>query len=35
MDNTYQGDDRTNLGYRNYDKEDPSNNKRFQSRGSR
>jgi hypothetical protein len=34
-DNTYQGDDRQDSGYRNYDREDSSNNKRFQSRGSR
>jgi hypothetical protein len=34
-DNTYQGDDRRNLGYHNYSREDSSNNKRFQSRGSR
>jgi hypothetical protein len=34
-DNTYQGDDRINSGYRNYGREDSSNNKRFQSRGSR
>jgi hypothetical protein len=31
-DNTYQGDDRKNLGYRNYDREDSSNSKKFQSR---
>jgi hypothetical protein len=34
-DNTYQGDDHRNLGYRNYGREDSSNNKRFQLRGSR
>jgi hypothetical protein len=34
-DDTYQGDDRRNLGYCNYGREDSSNNKRFQSRGSR
>jgi hypothetical protein len=34
-DNTYQGDDRRNSGYRNYGREDSSNSKRFQSRGSR
>jgi hypothetical protein len=33
--NTYQGDDRRNSGYHNYGREDSSNNKRFQSRGSR
>jgi hypothetical protein len=33
-DNTYQGDGR-NSGYRNYNREDSSNNKKFQSRGSR
>jgi hypothetical protein len=34
-DNTYQGDDHRNLGYRNYGREDSSNSKKFQSRGSR
>jgi hypothetical protein len=34
-ENTYQGDDRRNSGYRNYGREDSSNNKKFQSRGSR
>jgi hypothetical protein len=34
-DNTYQGDDHRNSGYRNYSREDSSNSKRFQSRGSR
>jgi hypothetical protein len=34
-DNTYQGDDCRNSGYRNYGREDSSNNKKFQSRGSR
>jgi hypothetical protein len=34
-DNTYQGDDRKNSGYRNNDKEDSSSNKKFQPRGSR
>jgi hypothetical protein len=34
-DSTYQGDDHRNSGYRNYGREDSSNNKRFQSRGSR
>jgi hypothetical protein len=34
-DDTYQGDDRRNSGYRNYAREDSSNGKRFQSRGSR
>jgi hypothetical protein len=34
-DNNYQGDDRRNSGYRSYDREDSSNNKRFQSRGPR
>jgi hypothetical protein len=34
-DNTYQGDDRRNSGYRNYGREDSSNSKKFQSRGSR
>jgi hypothetical protein len=28
-DNNYQGDDRRNAGYRSYDREDSSNNKRF------
>jgi hypothetical protein len=28
-DNTYQGDDRKNLGYHNYGREDSSNSKRF------
>jgi hypothetical protein len=32
-DNKYQGDDHKNSGYRNYDREESSNNKRFQSRG--
>jgi hypothetical protein len=34
-DNNYQGDDYRNSGYRSYGREDSSNNKRFQSRGSR
>jgi hypothetical protein len=34
-DNNYQGDNRRNLGYRSYGREDSSNNKRFQSKGSR
>jgi hypothetical protein len=34
-DNTYQGDNQRNPGYRNYGREDSRNNKRFQSRGSR
>jgi hypothetical protein len=34
-DNNYQGDDRRNLGYRSYGREDSSNNKRFQSKGPR
>jgi hypothetical protein len=34
-DNNYQGDDRKNSGYRNYGREDSSNRKRFQSRGTR
>jgi hypothetical protein len=34
-DNTYQGDDRRNLGYRNNGREDSSINKQFQPRGSR
>jgi hypothetical protein len=34
-DNIYQGDDCRNSGYRNYGREDSSNSKRFQSRGSR
>jgi hypothetical protein len=34
-DNTYQGDDRKNLGYHNYGREDSGSNKKFQSRGSR
>jgi hypothetical protein len=34
-DNTYQGDDHRNSGYHNYDREDSSNSKKFQSRGSR
>jgi hypothetical protein len=34
-DNTYQGDDRTNLGYFNNGREDSSNNKQFQPRGPR
>jgi hypothetical protein len=34
-DNNYQGDDCRNSGYRNYSREDSSNGKRFQSRGSR
>jgi hypothetical protein len=32
-DNNYQGDDRRNLGYHNYGREDSSNNKKFQSKG--
>jgi hypothetical protein len=34
-DNTYQGDDRRYSGYRNYGREDSSNNKRLHSRGSK
>jgi hypothetical protein len=34
-DNTYHGDDRGNSGYHNYGRDDSSNDKRFQSRGSR
>jgi hypothetical protein len=34
-DNNYQGDDRRNLGYHSYGREDSSNNKRFQSKGPR
>jgi hypothetical protein len=34
-DNTYQGDDRRNSGYRNNSREDSSSNKQFQPRGSR
>jgi hypothetical protein len=34
-DNIYQGDDHRNSGYHNYTREDSSNRKRFQSRGSR
>jgi hypothetical protein len=34
-DNNYQGDDRRNSGYRNYEREDSSSSKRFQSRGPR
>jgi hypothetical protein len=34
-DSNYQGDDRRNSGYRNYGREESSNRKRFQSRGSR
>jgi hypothetical protein len=34
-DNNYQGDGRTNSGYRSYGREDSGNNKRFQSKGSR
>jgi hypothetical protein len=34
-DNNYQGDDHRKSGYHNYDREDSSNNKRFQSKGSR
>jgi hypothetical protein len=34
-DNNYQGDDRRNLGYRTYGRQDSSNNKSFQSKGSR
>jgi hypothetical protein len=34
-DNTYEGDDHRNSRYRNYDREDSSNSKKFQSRGSR
>jgi hypothetical protein len=33
-DNTYQGHDRGNSGYRNYGREDSGSNKKFQSRGS-
>jgi hypothetical protein len=33
-DNNYQGDDHRNSGYHNYGREDSSNSKRFQSRGS-
>jgi hypothetical protein len=33
--NNYQEDDCRNSGYRNYSREDSSNGKRFQSRGSR
>jgi hypothetical protein len=33
-ENSYQGDDHRNSGYRNYGREDSGNNKRFQSRGS-
>jgi hypothetical protein len=34
-ENTYQGDDRRNSGYRNNSREDSSSNKQFQPRGSR
>jgi hypothetical protein len=34
-ENTYQGDDRRNLGYHNNSREDTSINKEFQPRGSR
>jgi hypothetical protein len=34
-DNNYQGDDRGNSGSHSYGREDSSNNKRFQSKGSR
>jgi hypothetical protein len=34
-ENTHQGDDRRNSGYCNNNKEDTSNNKQFQPRGSR
>jgi hypothetical protein len=34
-ENTYQGDDRRNSGYRNNNREDSSSNKQFQPRGSR
>jgi hypothetical protein len=34
-ENTYQGDDRRTLGYRNNNREDSSSNKQFQPRGSR
>jgi hypothetical protein len=34
-DNNYQGDDRRNSGYRNYEREDSGSSKRFQSRGPR
>jgi hypothetical protein len=33
--NAYQGDDHKNSGYRNNSREDSSNNKQFQPRGSR
>jgi hypothetical protein len=34
-ENKYQGDDRRNTGYRNNGREDSSNNRKFQPRGSR
>jgi hypothetical protein len=34
-DNNYQGDDRRNFGYHNYEREDSGSSKRFQSRVSR
>jgi hypothetical protein len=34
-DNNYQGDDRRDSGYRSYDRENSSNNKRFLSKGCR
>jgi hypothetical protein len=34
-ENTYQGDDHRNSGYRNNNREDSSSNKQFQPRGSR
>jgi hypothetical protein len=34
-ENNYQGDDCRNSGYHSYGREDSSNNKRFQSKGSR
>jgi hypothetical protein len=34
-ENNYQGDDRRNTGYRNNSREDSSNNRQFQPRGSR
>jgi hypothetical protein len=34
-DNNYQGDNRRNLGYRSYGREDSINNKRSQSKGPR
>jgi hypothetical protein len=35
QENTYQGDNHRNLGYRNNNREDSSGNKQFQPRGSR